>query len=306
MTNNVSLGQPDPSRPPSGVDPSTVAVASVVHEVRPGRGLTVCCCRSLFELPIADRATNDGRQRTCTAGAPPAGVERLSVSGEQLADWESRCGTGMAGLGLREQRALLRVAEAVADERQRTVAVAVELAAITERAVVRGGYGEGVEERVEVLWQQLGVVLPTGSVPVATPEHHEFEENVDDCSMCVCGVPGTDHDAVYGPVATPPAESAAEQLLRDIFMAAGPVATPTEPADPTYGRIDHDIQRAVDALAPKSIGSRVAMENTLQARRNAASPVSAVQPDGWGEGVEAADHPVNCECPPCAEQPEER
>lgn len=31
----------------------------------------------------------------------------------------------------------------------------------------------------------------------------------------------------------------------------------------------------------------------------AASLVPAEQPDGWGEGVEAADHPVNCSCSPC-------
>lgn len=39
--------------------------------------------------------------------------------------------------------------------------------------------------------------------------------------------------------------------------------------DPTYGRIDPDIQALVDEMNPRTLGSRVAMENTLQARRDA-------------------------------------
>jgi hypothetical protein len=39
--------------------------------------------------------------------------------------------------------------------------------------------------------------------------------------------------------------------------------------DPTYGRIDRDIQwRVNDRLMPTSIAMRVAMENTLQDKRN--------------------------------------
>lgn len=38
--------------------------------------------------------------------------------------------------------------------------------------------------------------------------------------------------------------------------------------DPTYGRIDRDIQQLVDEMHPRSLGSRVAMENTLQQRRD--------------------------------------
>lgn len=38
--------------------------------------------------------------------------------------------------------------------------------------------------------------------------------------------------------------------------------------DPTHGRIDRDIQELVDELNPPNIGSRVAMENTLQHRRD--------------------------------------
>lgn len=38
--------------------------------------------------------------------------------------------------------------------------------------------------------------------------------------------------------------------------------------DPTHGRIDRDIQEAVDAWGPKSLGQRVAIENTMQARRD--------------------------------------
>lgn len=39
--------------------------------------------------------------------------------------------------------------------------------------------------------------------------------------------------------------------------------------DPTHGRIDRDIQQTVDEMNPPTLGSRVAMENTLQERRNA-------------------------------------
>jgi hypothetical protein len=45
--------------------------------------------------------------------------------------------------------------------------------------------------------------------------------------------------------------------------------TTTAAGDPTYGRIDPDIQRAVDEAQPRTLGERVAMENTLQARRDA-------------------------------------
>lgn len=38
--------------------------------------------------------------------------------------------------------------------------------------------------------------------------------------------------------------------------------------DPTYGRIDRDIQEAVDEWGPASTGQRVAVENTLQERRD--------------------------------------
>lgn len=38
--------------------------------------------------------------------------------------------------------------------------------------------------------------------------------------------------------------------------------------DPTHGRIDRDIQEQVDEWNPGSLGQRVAIENTLQERRN--------------------------------------
>lgn len=51
------------------------------------------------------------------------------------------------------------------------------------------------------------------------------------------------------------------------------VANDGQPAvtDPTYGRIDADLQRTAEKLAPRSLGERVAIENTLQARRQAES-----------------------------------
>lgn len=44
--------------------------------------------------------------------------------------------------------------------------------------------------------------------------------------------------------------------------------------DPTHGRIDRDIQQAVDELNPTSLGQRVAMENTAQTRRDLRGGVS--------------------------------
>lgn len=49
-----------------------------------------------------------------------------------------------------------------------------------------------------------------------------------------------------------------------------PDGTPVR-VDPTYGRIDPDIQQAVEDLNPPGIGERVAWENTLQARRDEAN-----------------------------------
>ena len=38
--------------------------------------------------------------------------------------------------------------------------------------------------------------------------------------------------------------------------------------DPTWGRIDRDVQEYVNRMEPESIGQRVAIENTLQNKRN--------------------------------------
>lgn len=38
--------------------------------------------------------------------------------------------------------------------------------------------------------------------------------------------------------------------------------------DPTHGRIDFDIQDYVEEMSPKSVAQRVAIENTLQAKRD--------------------------------------
>lgn len=43
----------------------------------------------------------------------------------------------------------------------------------------------------------------------------------------------------------------------------------TEWIDPTHGRIDRDIQEFVEAeFRPDNVGVRVALENTLQEKRN--------------------------------------
>ena len=51
--------------------------------------------------------------------------------------------------------------------------------------------------------------------------------------------------------------------------------------DPTHGRIDKDIQDQVDEMDPESLGQRVAIENTLQDRRDAETKyqVGEVAPD---------------------------
>jgi hypothetical protein len=38
--------------------------------------------------------------------------------------------------------------------------------------------------------------------------------------------------------------------------------------DPTHGRIDRDIQAYVNGMNPKDLGSRTAMEETIQAKRD--------------------------------------
>lgn len=45
-------------------------------------------------------------------------------------------------------------------------------------------------------------------------------------------------------------------------------AVQEKPHDPTYGRIDKDIQDQVEGMNPRSLGQRVAMENTIQNKRN--------------------------------------
>lgn len=56
----------------------------------------------------------------------------------------------------------------------------------------------------------------------------------------------------------------AEAMDRARMLAGMPRA----PHDPTHGRIDRDIQAAVHAMGPDSLGQRVALENTLQAKRD--------------------------------------
>jgi len=48
--------------------------------------------------------------------------------------------------------------------------------------------------------------------------------------------------------------------------------------DPTHGQIDHDIQWAVDGMAPASVAQRAAIERTLQDRRNAGELILGVDP----------------------------
>lgn len=38
--------------------------------------------------------------------------------------------------------------------------------------------------------------------------------------------------------------------------------------DPTHGRIDKDIQEAVEEMSPRNLGQRVALENTAQNKRD--------------------------------------
>ena len=76
------------------------------------------------------------------------------------------------------------------------------------------------------------------------------------------------------------------------FLTAGAEA---EWYDPTHGRVDRDIQEYVDRMDPKSIAQRVAIENTLQARRgNRLTPAGtttvelledAAREAGWAAGA---------------------
>src|SRR4051812_42247440 len=52
-----------------------------------------------------------------------------------------------------------------------------------------------------------------------------------------------------------------------IYRWRHPVSAP----DPTHGRIDADIQATVEEMQPPTLGQRVAMENTLQHRRDLTS-----------------------------------
>jgi hypothetical protein len=60
-------------------------------------------------------------------------------------------------------------------------------------------------------------------------------------------------------------------------------ATPEPAADPTHGRIDLDIQDAVDEMRPTSLAQRVAIENTLQDRRRRGRPLDLPpdRPEQW-------------------------
>lgn len=56
-------------------------------------------------------------------------------------------------------------------------------------------------------------------------------------------------------------------LLTDSKPYVGNDSRPMD-RDPTYGRIDADIQRHVDRMKPESLATRVALENTFQNYRN--------------------------------------
>lgn len=77
-------------------------------------------------------------------------------------------------------------------------------------------------------------------------------------------------------------------------VCAAVVVEAPEPTDPTHGRIDKDIQDQVDEMEPRSLGARVAMENTLQERRDAAAR--------WSQSADAGedeDYVRRTTCPGC-------
>lgn len=65
-------------------------------------------------------------------------------------------------------------------------------------------------------------------------------------------------------------DAAIESIKRDAaaLQIAVQQAEPEEWHDPTHGRIDRDIQTRVQDMDPVSVGQRVAMENTLQDKRD--------------------------------------
>lgn len=303
---------PDDCDPSLGVDPSRAAVggdlSSVVVElpddaVEAARVAVMCAARDAY-LPldqaaaiavaaaepfIAARVRAEAREAAQPAGnSQTVGELRLMVTLADNADdrveWLNVLCAAVC-------------AEAVAAERQRIASQINELSLLLNGTTI-----PKAPEQVRADAAQLAA----GSVPVATSatcEHghngsHDLHPSPSEWSRCP------------GPVATPPddpwvdvpagvstcpdcwtdgpndelcpahqAEYEADLARAAMLAGSGPVATPTVPDDPTHGRIDTDIQRAVDAMDPKSIGQRVAMEHTLQARRDAASPVPAEQPE---------------------------
>jgi len=75
---------------------------------------------------------------------------------------------------------------------------------------------------------------------------------------------------------------------------------PEERPDPTHGQIDRDIQAYIEEMNPTSVGQRVAMERTLQNRRDRGDIVLGVDPDGQPDLVNHpphyTGHPSGVEC----------
>ncbi|WP_454728810.1 Lsr2 family DNA-binding protein [Cellulosimicrobium protaetiae] len=65
----------------------------------------------------------------------------------------------------------------------------------------------------------------------------------------------------------PAAAALAEAKFTTPDLEPAPADTEPKP-DPTHGRLDEDIREAVEDMAPSSLGQRVAIENTLQERRD--------------------------------------
>lgn len=80
----------------------------------------------------------------------------------------------------------------------------------------------------------------------ACPDHGELAPTVE-CPQC------------HQPAGRPHTDYCTLAIREEVF------------ADPSHGRIDRDIQDQVDEMNPTSLGQRVAIENTLQNRRDQTS-----------------------------------
>lgn len=145
-----------------------------------------------------------------------------------------------------------------------------------------------LEQDLEQLLDQWAVADEDGDQPPTESIAAPFQADLD--ALRKAGL----SEALIDQIRSNSREAGSE-IAREI-LAGGPVLItalnaaqavddedpPAAWCDPTYGRIDRDIQDYVAAMHPTDIGQRVAIENTLQDRRNHGHEV--VSASGTEEG----------------------